>query len=102
MKDKIMKNKTIVAVSALAVLMAGVAAPSLAKHHKGGKHFAKMDTDGNGTVSQAEYLERAKKRFAKIDADNNGEITKEELKAAHEARKAKRAERKAKKQKKAE
>ena len=97
-----MKNKTIIAVSALAVLVAGVAAPSLAKDGKGGKHFAKMDTDGNGTISQAEYLERAKKQFAKIDADNNGELTKEELKAAREARKAKRAERKAKKQKKAE
>ena len=97
-----MKNKTIVAVSALAVLMTGVAAPSLAKQNKGGKHFAKMDTDGNGTVSEAEFLNRAKKRFAKIDADGNGEITKEELKAAREARKAKRAERKAKKQKKAE
>lgn len=97
-----MNNKTIVAVSALAILMAGVAAPSLAKHHKGGKHFAKMDTDGNGTVSEAEFVNRTKARFAKIDADGNGEITKEELKAAHEARKAKRAERKAKKQKKAE
>jgi len=92
-----MKNKTIVAVSALAVLVAGIAAPSLAKHHKGGKHFAKMDTDGNGTISQAEFLERAKKRFARIDADNNGELTKEELKTAHKARKAKHAERKAKK-----
>ena len=92
-----MKNKTIVAVSALAVLVAGVAAPSLAKDGKGGKHFAKMDTDGNGTISQAEFLERAKKRFAKMDADGNGELTKEELKAAHKARKAKRAERKAKK-----
>ncbi|MEP1441481.1 MAG: EF-hand domain-containing protein [Hyphomicrobiales bacterium] len=97
-----MNNKTIVAVSALAILMAGVAAPSLAKQHKGGKHFAKMDTDGNGTVSEAEFVNRAKARFAKIDADGNGEITKEELKAAHEARKAKRAERKAKRAKKAE
>ena len=97
-----MKNKTIVAVSALAVLMAGVTAPSFAKDGKGGKHFAKMDTDGNGTISQAEFLERAKKRFAKMDADNNGEVTKEELKAAHKARKAKHAERKAKKEKKAE
>lgn len=92
-----MKNKAIVAISALSVLMVGVVAPSFAKHHKGGKHFAEMDADGNGTISQAEFLERAKKRFAKIDADGNGELTKEELKAAREARKAKRAERKAKK-----
>lgn len=94
-----MKNKIIVTVSAFAVLMAGAVAPSFAQQNKGAKQFAKMDTDGNGTVSEVEFLERAKKRFAKIDANGDGQLAREELQAA---RKARREARKTKRKKKAQ
>lgn len=55
----------------------------------GGKMFEKQDTNGDGVISEAEFLETAKKRFAEMDSDGNGSVTKEEGKAAHEAKRAK-------------
>ncbi|MEP4076170.1 MAG: EF-hand domain-containing protein [Haloferula sp.] len=52
------------------------------------KMLEKKDTDGNGTLSLAEFIEGAKDAekataaFKRIDTDNNGELTLEELKAA--------------------
>lgn len=48
--------------------------------------FAKMDTDESGTLSVDEVQGRMKEHFDEIDSDNDGELTKEELKAAREAR----------------
>ena len=56
--------------------------------HKGGM-FAKHDTNGDGSISEAEFLVHAKARFAEKDTNNDGSISQEEAKAAHEARKAK-------------
>jgi len=80
------------------------ALPALAeegKGHKrdGGKYMEKMfteqDTDGNGSVSEAEFQAFSKKRFDGMDGNKDGSLTKEEIKAHHEA---KRAEWKAKKE----
>jgi|AntRauTorckE6833_2_1112554.scaffolds.fasta_scaffold66764_2 Spy/CpxP family protein refolding chaperone len=57
------------------------------KKHKRGHA---IDTNGDGTVSKAEFLDAQEKRFDKMDADGNGNVTKEEMKAAHKAFKSKR------------
>ncbi len=79
------------------------AIPALAeeggKKHHGGmkmeKMFSEQDTDGNGTVSKAEFDAHATKRFESMDANKDGGLTQEEIKAHFEA---KRAEWKAKKE----
>ena len=94
--------KKLLALSAVALAFS--AAPALADHHGGegrmggkGDMFAKHDTDGNGVVTEAEFLEHAKERFSKMDTDGNGEVTKDEAEAMKEKWKEKRAEMKAKK-----
>ena len=58
------------------------------------KHFAKIDTDGSGTISKAEFLAKAEEKFSKIDSNGDGEITKEERKAARQHFMEKRKQRK--------
>jgi hypothetical protein len=36
------------------------------------------DTDGNGTISKAEFLAHAEKHFTEMDKNKNGELSKEE------------------------
>ncbi len=74
-------------VSALIIPLSAEAAKGERKknqNHEG--DFAAMDKDGDGYVSQAEYLaamkdqgteEAAKKRFAALDKDHDGKLTKE-------------------------
>lgn len=63
------------------------ASPSaFADDHEAGKRdkgamFEKHDTNGDGSISKAEFLSHAEERFAKMDADGNGEITKDEAQA---------------------
>ena len=62
-----------------------------ARRH-GGRYVMKMlrqaDTNGDKAVTKAEFDTAVQARFAKVDTDNSGTITKEERKAAREARKA--------------
>lgn len=47
----------------------------------------KMDTDGNGAVSQAEFAaahDGDASRFAGYDANNDGQLSADEIKARHE------------------
>lgn len=62
--------------------------PSAFADNHGGKGgmFEKHDTNGDGTISKAEFLSHAEERFAKMDANGDGSITKEEGKAAREER----------------
>lgn len=46
--------------------------------------FKKADSNGDGQISESEFMARAKEKFQKIDADGNGQITKEEKRAMHE------------------
>jgi len=43
----------------------------------------RLDTNGDGVVSKAEFLAHAEERFSKIDQDGSGDISKNEGKEAH-------------------
>lgn len=62
------------------------AIPASAGHHEGGEHkgkmFEKHDTDGNGEISEAEFMAHAKAKFAKKDKNGDGVISREEAKEA--------------------
>ena len=55
--------------------------------------FTKMDVNNDGTLNQADRAAKVKERFAAMDADNNGAVSEPEFVAAHEARMAKREDR---------
>ncbi len=57
--------------------------------HKGGKMFDRHDTNGDGVVTKAEFLESAEAMFTKLDLDGNGEVTKEEAMKARAKMKGK-------------
>jgi Ca2+-binding EF-hand superfamily protein len=50
-----------------------------------GKHFEKLDTDGNGVVTSAEFEASFLTRFNESDANKDGKVTAEEMKAKHAA-----------------
>ena len=52
-------------------------------HDRMAKRLKKIDTDGDGKMSRAEFVAHAEQRFAKMDADGDGFVTTEEGKAAH-------------------
>ncbi len=51
------------------------------------------DTDGDKSITRAEFEAAAAKRFVRMDADGSGGITAEERKAAHQAMRARMQER---------
>lgn len=55
--------------------------------------FARMDANNDGTLDQADRAAKVEERFATMDIDNNGALNKSEFVAAHEARIAKREDR---------
>lgn len=74
--------------------------PVLADHHGDGpkkdKMFEMHDTNGDGVISEAEFLAHAKEKFAEKDTNKDGSISKEEARAAHEKMREKRKEMKEK------
>jgi hypothetical protein len=52
----------------------------------GDARFAQMDMDGNGQIDQSDRQARLKARFAQMDADRNGSVTEAEFVAANEAK----------------
>jgi hypothetical protein len=61
------------------------------KHPDSQKIFQKLDADGNGSISLAEFkaspkgqkdATKAEKKFKKVDTDANGSVSMEEFKAA--------------------
>lgn len=53
--------------------------------HKKGKMFERVDTDGDGIISEAEFMEAHKHRFKEIDSNSDGQISKDEAKAHRES-----------------
>nr|WP_306268058.1 EF-hand domain-containing protein [Pararhizobium sp. IMCC3301] len=92
--------KTTIAASAIVLIGAvGLTAGAQAtgSHRDGGNRGGGMggfpqemmqglDQDGNGTVSETEAEAQLLKLFGTVDADSSGGVTKEEMKAAQDAR----------------
>ena len=49
------------------------------------RHFAELDTNGDGSVSREEFATAAKKIFDAADADHDGKVTKAEWESAAQA-----------------
>lgn len=75
-----------------AVLLTAGAAPLLASSHEKGKHFEKMDTNGDGVVDKQEFMQKFEDKFGMMDGDKDGKVTRDEMKAHHDAMKEKRRE----------
>ena len=78
-------NKLLLSAIAISALSIG-ANTAMADHHKGGDHKGKMmeriDTDGDGVISKAEFMAKHEEKFAKMDTDGDGNLTKDEMEAA--------------------
>ncbi len=82
-------------IGALGVSM--LAAGALAQDSKGDKRFDRLDTNGDGEISQSELAARDEERSARraemleaADTDGNGSISRDEMKAFREAKRAER------------
>jgi hypothetical protein len=93
-----MKISTIALIAGAGLFAAAsaFASPDKGKGHMGmdmdkmvESHFAEVDANGDGSVTEAEYLDykmaKAKEKFAKMAGDD-GVFTLEEAKAAHAAK----------------
>lgn len=58
-----------------------------------GERMARIDTDGDGRISLAEYQAEGFARFERADTDNDGTVTDEERRAARAAHRAERRQR---------
>jgi Ca2+-binding EF-hand superfamily protein len=77
--------KKILMLSAAVLVFQAV--PALAegphdKENRGAKMFEKQDANGDGVISEDEFLARAREHFATMDANKDGKVTKEESEAA--------------------
>lgn len=54
-----------------------------------GKAMAKLDTNGDGAISKAEFDAMSAQRFAKLDTNSDGKIDAAEMKAQHDKARAK-------------
>lgn len=91
-----------VLTAAMAVALGLTAGAVMAEHHEGGgdshhgkghKMMERIDTDGDGKVSKAEFDAKHAEKFAKMDANGDGFLTKDEMKSARSAMKKKMKER---------
>jgi Ca2+-binding EF-hand superfamily protein len=75
------KNKWLLVsvISALAGVGVASAQPG------GGKHFEKLDTNGDGVVTTSEFQASFLERWTKSDVNQDGKVTAEEFKQKHEA-----------------
>lgn len=80
--------KRFLIASAAGLGLSLIAAGAYAGPGKGGGHFDRMDTNGDGKVTAEELSERQSELIANADSDGDGAVTKDELKAYHQARHA--------------
>jgi hypothetical protein len=102
---KDIKMKKIMLLSAAVLALQAV--PAMAedgakKMHRGDGMFEKQDTNKDGVISEAEFLDHGKAKFKELDGNGDGNVTKDEAKSHYEKKradwKAKKAEMKAKKE----
>ena len=79
-----MKSWKAIATSLIVVTM--TATPLLAQQGPGGQgHFKEMDTDGDGQISQEEWVSHQTERFTEIDTDGDGYASEKEMEAHHKS-----------------
>jgi Ca2+-binding EF-hand superfamily protein len=88
-----MKTTLLVAGLAVATLAAagGAATAQQAAPTQTRAHHVRGDADGDGRISQAEFVARRVQRLSAADADRDGSVTRDEMRAAGQARRAERA-----------
>ncbi len=98
MKKLLLLSAAFLALQAVPVMAQDADAPPPVKEGKhagpdgkgrGEMFFSKNDTNGDGVISEDEFLANAKKHFDEGDTDKDGKLTKEEAKAQHEKMRAK-------------
>ncbi len=77
-------------LTALALAAAG-GAVAQQPQERPAQRAQRADADGDGRISQAEFVSRRVDRLAAVDADHDGSVTREEMQAAGRARMAQRA-----------
>ncbi|WP_294049430.1 hypothetical protein [Sphingomonas sp.] len=66
------------------VAAGGIASASMGHGRNGDLgRFASADTDGDGTITRAEWIAAANARFDKLDVKKDGKLTPDELPARH-------------------
>ena len=85
-----MKSWIAVAVSLIVIMI--TVTPILAQQGSGGnrgpggkEHFQRLDTDGDGQISEEEWVVHQTERFQEIDADGDGFASEEEMEAHHKS-----------------
>ena len=82
-------KKTIVAGALAALTLAAAGGVALAQQAPA--RALRADADGDGRISQAEFVSRRVQRLTAADADRDGSVAPEEMRAAFQARTAERA-----------
>ncbi len=79
-------------LAALTLVAAGGVAVAQQATEQTGRHApAHADTDGDGRISQSEFVGRRVQRLTQADADRDGSVTSEEMRVAMQARRAQHA-----------
>ena len=74
-----MLSKTMILATVTALGSGLIVGAAVAQGMAGGKMFQKLDTDGSGTVSQAEVRAGQGRLFARLDTDGDGTISRQEF-----------------------
>lgn len=80
------KTKILLSAAALALLAFPALATEEGGYRSGGHHprLEEVDTNGDGLVSEAEFLAKAKERFRRMDSNGDGKISREEHRQGRE------------------
>ena len=87
-----MKTTLVATALAALTLAAGGAAVAQQSAERPQARALRADTDGDQRLSQAEFVGRRVERLSAADADRDGSVTRDEMRAAAEARRTQRAE----------
>lgn len=91
-----MNRKTLIAIAGVALALPALAIAGGFHHGASAnmeEHFAALDTDGDGRVTEAEMLAKRAQHFADADANGDGILNLEELESMMAARRKARMER---------
>lgn len=85
-------NKTLFVGGLAALTLAAAGGVAVAQQATGDQpaRHARADADGDGRISQAEFVDRRIQRLTAADADHDGSVTREEMRATMQARRAER------------